>query len=96
MQGINAKEHQSMLDAFHKFEELSLVIKENITKEEESYNRKGMEDLIGTYHQFKYLLAELESCTKEYAKKKKAVQRVLFKSIRRMNAEMRKRQGVRF
>ncbi|WP_163401431.1 hypothetical protein, partial [Flavobacterium fluviatile] len=90
MQGIDTNEHKNMLEAFRRFEELSSVIKDKITIEEEIKTREGMKELIGTYQHFKYLLSELESCKKGYEKKRKSVQGVLYKSIRRMNSEIKK------
>lgn len=86
MQGIDAKEHKNMLEAFRRFEELSSVIKDKISIEEEINTREGMEELIGTYQHFKYLLSELEMCIKGYEKKRKSVQSIMYKSIRKMNS----------
>lgn len=91
MQGIDAKEHRNILEAFRRFEELSSVIKDKITIEEETKTREGMEELTDTYSQFKYLLSELETCIKGYEKKRKSVQSVMYKSIRKMNSEVQKR-----
>lgn len=90
MQGIDAKDHKNMLKAFRRFEELSSVIKDKITIEEEIKTREGMEELRGIYQHFKYLLSELETCIKGYESKKKSVQSVLYKSIRKMNSELEK------
>lgn len=91
MQGIDAKEHRNILEAFRRFEELSSVIKDKITIEEETKTREGMEELTDTYSQFKNLLSELETCIKGYEKKRKSVQSVMYKSIRKMNSEVQKR-----
>lgn len=93
MQGIDAKEHKNMLEAFRRFEELSSVIKDKISIEEEIKTREGMEELIGTYQHFKYLLSELETCIKGYEKKRKSVQSVMYKSIRKMNSGIRKKSS---
>ncbi|MFB9110325.1 hypothetical protein [Flavobacterium gyeonganense] len=91
MQGIDAKEHRNILEAFRKFEELSSVIKDKITIEEETKTREGMDELTDTYSQFKHLISELETCIKGYEKKRKSVQSIMYKSIRKMNSEMQKR-----
>ncbi|WP_281310426.1 hypothetical protein [Flavobacterium flavigenum] len=91
MQGIDAKEHRNILEAFRRFEELSSIIKDKITIEEETKTREGMEELTDTYSQFKHLLSELETCIKSYEKKRKSVQSVMYKSIRKMNAEVQKK-----
>lgn len=87
MQGIDANEHKNMLKAFRRFEELSSVIKDKITIEEEIKTREGMEELRDAYQHFKYLLSELETCVKGYEKKRKSVLSLLYKSIRKMNSE---------
>jgi hypothetical protein len=91
VQGIDAKEHKNMLEAFRRFEELSSVIKDKITIEEEIKTREGMEELRDTYQHFKYLFSELEMCIKGYEKKRKSVQSIMYKSIRKMNSGIRKK-----
>ncbi len=88
MQGISAKEHESIVAAFRKFEELSLNFK--APPEEDMHTRNGMKELTNTYNRFRYLLSELEVCTKEYTKQKKTVQSTMYKRIRKMKSEMQK------
>ncbi|MFP9097946.1 hypothetical protein ACLI09_02735 [Flavobacterium sp. RHBU_24] len=78
--------------AFCRFEELSSIVKNKTSIEEDSITREGIAKLAENYQKYKSLLSELEQCTKEYVKKKKSVQGVMFKSIRKMNTEIGKTQ----
>lgn len=90
MQGINAKDHEYMMGAFRRFEELSSVVKNNTSIEEDFRIREGIAKLADNYQKYKSLLSELEQCTKAYVKQKKSVQGVMFKSIRKMNTQLGK------
>lgn len=91
MQGISAREHQFLLEAFQRFEQMALIVENKISTEEDSKAREGMAELKNMYHRFKILFSELDQCTKEYEVKRKLVQRILSKSIRKMNPEIRKK-----
>ena len=91
MEGINAKDHENIMRAFRRFEELSSIVKNKTSIEEDSMTREGMAKLADNYQKYKSLLSELEQCTKAYVKKKKSVQGVMFKSIRKMNTEVGKK-----
>lgn len=91
MQGISAKEHESMLEGFRKFEYLSLKMEDKVLIKEDTLTREGMAELTETYNRFRVLLSELETCTKEYSKQRKFIQSVMYKRIRKMNTEINKR-----
>ncbi len=91
MQGINAKDHEYMMNAFRRFEELSLTVKDKTSIQENFLTCQGMAELADNYQKYKSLLSELEQCTKAYITKKKSVQGVMYKSIRKMNTEIRKK-----
>ncbi|MFD1604462.1 hypothetical protein ACFSJW_13720 [Flavobacterium artemisiae] len=91
MQGIDAREHKNLLETFRRFEELSSEFNDRITIEEETKTREGIKELTGNYSQFKNLVSELETCIKGYEKKRKSVQSVMYKSIRKMNSDVQKK-----
>lgn len=91
MQGINAKEHQMLVESFKKFEKLSHLVKQPINKEEDAITKEGIKELRNLYLHFNALLIELESCTKSYEKKKKSIQSIMNKNIRKMSSELKKK-----
>jgi hypothetical protein len=97
MRGISAKEHEQLLDAFRKFELLVSEARVKMNLEDNIKTREGVAELSSSYRHFRFLLSELELCTKEYEKRRKTVQNILYKSIRKMNTEMRKnKSGKKF
>lgn len=91
MQGINAKEHQNVIEAYRKFEELVKIVENKLPQEEDNKTRKGMEEIRSLYFKFCSLLSELNHCTQQYEKKKKVVQSRMYKNIRKMSSELRKK-----
>ena len=89
MQGINAKEHQNFLDAYKKFEKLLEAVENKLPEEENKRTKEGIEELRHLYFKFHSLLNDLSNCTQYYEKRKKIVQSVMFKSIRKMKSELR-------
>jgi len=90
MQGISAKEHEKMLANYQRFEELTRAVNSTVLAEDIK-TRGNIVKLRETYNRFCSLLSELEQCTKEYGKQKKAVQSIMYKRIRTMNSELRKK-----
>ena len=91
MQKISKREHQSMIEAFRKFDELTRLVKYQINEGEDLITREGIKELRTLYNRFYTLLQELDSCAKSYEKEKKKIQRVLNKNIRKMNSEFKKK-----
>ncbi|RWW91949.1 hypothetical protein [Flavobacterium cerinum] len=90
MQKISKREHQTMIEAYRKFDEFNRLVKYKINEEENLITREGIEELRTLYLRFYTLLQELDSCAKNYEKEKKKIQGVLNKNIRKMNSELRK------
>ncbi|OMQ12978.1 hypothetical protein BXU01_00330 [[Flexibacter] sp. ATCC 35103] len=91
MQGIDNREHRNLLDVFYKYEQMSVIDKNNVTSEEYSKIQKDMEELAALYNNFKFLLAELKKCAKDYELKKKSTRSMLHKRIRLLVAKLQKR-----
>lgn len=90
MKGISAKDHEYMLEAFRRFEELTSVAQ--LAVEEDIRTREGMEEITVLYRNFRKLLSELDQCTKEYENRRKVVQSVMYKNIRKMNSQIRNKR----
>ena len=91
MQGINARDHQSLLAIFQKFEQMALIAKSKISIEDDNKAREEMQELKNMYYKFKILFSELDQCTKDYDVKRRSVQRILNKNIRKMQPEIVKK-----
>jgi hypothetical protein len=89
MQGIDNREHRNLLDVFQKYEYMLLNVDE-IESEEDVRIRKEMAEITVLYNNFKFLLAELEKCTKDYESKKKYTRSILHRSIRKLTTEIQK------
>lgn len=92
MQGINGKEHQALIESYKKFEELTDLVKYLINEEDERHTKEGIKEVRLLYLKFQTLLKELESCTKTYEFKKKSLQSILGKNIRKMNSELKRKK----
>lgn len=92
MQGIDNREHRNLLDVFYKYEQMSGIDKNksNVISEEDSKIQKDMEELTLLYENFKFLLAELKKCAKDYELKKKSTRSVLHKRIRILVTKLQK------
>lgn len=96
MQGIDNREHRNLLDAFHKYEQMSIMAKDTIGAEEDSNIQKNMEELAVLYCKFKLLMAELEKCTRDYELKKKSTRSILHKRIRMLATKLQKNNVLFF
>lgn len=95
MRGINTKEHQVIVEAFKKFEQLASITAQTLSDEEDHKTRQGVEELKMLHLRFRNLLTELDNCTRRYEEKRKAVQSVMYKSIRKMNTELKRKHQYR-
>ncbi len=95
MRGINTKEHQVIVEAFKKFEQLARISAHTLSVEEDHKTRQGVEELQMLHLRFRNLITELDGCTKQYEEKRKAVQSVMYKSIRKMNTELKRKHHYR-
>lgn len=95
MQGINAKEHQNVIEAYRKFEELVKIVENKLPQDEDNKTRKGIEELRNLYFKFHSLLNDLSHCTQQYEQRKKIVQSGMFKSIRKMKSQL-KNKGEKY
>ncbi|MFH7000630.1 hypothetical protein [Flavobacterium bizetiae] len=86
MQGIDKREHLNLLDAFQKYENMSLIIA-TAECEEDTKIRTDIAELTVLYNNFKLLLAELERCTRDYESKKRATRSILHKNLRKLHTE---------
>jgi len=82
MQGIDNREHRNLLDVFFKYEQMSIIAKSNVMSDEDFKIQKEMEELSVLYMKFKSLLAELETCGRNYELKKRATRSLIHKRIR--------------
>ncbi|MEO4005700.1 MULTISPECIES: hypothetical protein [unclassified Flavobacterium] len=95
MRGINTKEHQVIVEAFKKFEQLARISTHTVSVEDDHKTRQGVEELQMLHLKFRNLITELDNCTKRYEEKRKAVQSVMYKSIRKMNTELKRKHQYR-
>ncbi|SNR48573.1 hypothetical protein SAMN04487979_107166 [Flavobacterium sp. ov086] len=84
MQGINSSEHRILLDAFRKFEHMSVISKNKIEESEDANTRKAMQELDELYDKFQGLFVELKKCSKDYELKKKSTRSIINKSLRKL------------
>ena len=89
MQGIKAKDHERMIEAFEKFKELASVIP--LPTEQRSGVCEGINELTELYVSFCRLFSELDQCAKNYETRRKVVQTMMYKNIRKMNTQIRRR-----
>ncbi|WP_281234034.1 hypothetical protein [Flavobacterium gelatinilyticum] len=87
MQGIDNREHQSLLDVFQRYRSLSGGVKVDEAEDFKIY--QSMTELDILYCSFKVLISELERCTKEYEQKKKMTRSIIHKNIRKVIRETR-------
>ncbi|WP_294818506.1 hypothetical protein [uncultured Flavobacterium sp.] len=92
MQGISAKEHQMMVAAFYKYEQMAQVAQSSISDEEDTKAREGIAELQNLHSDFCRLLSELEVCVKNYQTRRRSVQSLMHRCIRKMNPEVKKRR----
>lgn len=90
MQGIDNREHRNLLDVFYKYEQMSSIATNNVVSDEDSKIQNNMEDLAVLYQKFKSLLAELETCTRDYELKKRSTRSIIHKRIRMLVNRMQK------
>lgn len=89
-------EHQVIVEAFKKIEQLARISAHTVSAEGDHKIRQGVEELQMLHLKFRNLITELDNCTKRYEEKRKAVQSVMYKSIRKMNTELKRKHQYRY
>lgn len=90
MQGIKSTQHQDILKALEKFDNLIPDFGTIIPQDREAFIRNKAAELKGTYDYYKILLKELEHCIHSYEGVHESLRKVVYPSVRKMYTKSRK------
>lgn len=91
MQSLKSTQHQDILKALEKFDDLVPDFGTIITEEREAFIRDKAAELKGTYDYYQLLLKELEHCIRSYEGMHESLRKVVYPSVRKMYTQSRKK-----
>ena len=93
MQGIKSTQHQYILKALEKFNDLAPVFGSIVPEDREAFIRDKAAELKGTYDYYQLLLKELEQCIQSYEGMHESLRKVVYPYVRKMNTQIQKQVG---
>ena len=89
MQGIKPSQHQDILKALEKFDDLLTNFGSIIPEDRETFIRDKAAELKGTYDYYQILLKELEQCIHSYKGMHESLRKVVYPCVRKMYTRSR-------
>ena len=90
MQGIKPSQHQDILKALEKFDDLVPNFGTVVTEDREEFIRTKAAELKGTYDYYQLLLKELEQCIQSYEGMHESLRKVVYPCVRKMYTKSKK------
>ena len=90
MQGIKPTQHQDILKALTKFEELIPSYGIIVTEDLEAFIRSKAAELKSTYDYYQLLLRELEHCIQSYEGMHESLRKAVYPCVRKMHTKSKK------
>jgi len=90
MQGIKPSQHQNILKALEKFNDLVPHFGTGVSEDREEFIRTKAAELKGTYDYYQLLLKELEQCIQSYEGMHESLRKVVYPCVRKMYTKSKK------